>query len=388
MMQSSPPMERGSATRRSPQRRLWAIVAAAAVIVLGAGWSGLWFYAASATDRALAGWVAREAQAGRTYRCASQGISGFPLRIEAQCQEAAVAINQPPLDVAARGVTFTAQLYNPTLLVGDVTGPLTVAAPGQPPRFVASWSLARLRVSGTPPAPDTVAVELSRPRLTGGTNGPTLFAADDADLQARIVDGSATDHPVIDVALHWTSATAPSVHPILGEPMQGNAEVVLRGLKDLAPKPLAERFRELQASGGDIAVKSLRLEGADAIVVGTGTLTVNARGALDGTLTLAVNGLDTIVPQLGIDKLIDRSVDRLSGANGQSTEALAALDRMLPGLSGVVRNSAAASVTDNLKKMGQPTQIDNKPAVALPLRFANGAIYLGTVRIGAVPPLF
>jgi hypothetical protein len=178
------------------------------------------------------------------------------------------------------------------------------------------------------------------------------------------------------------------VHPLLGEPLQGNAEVVLRGLKDLTPKPFAERFRELQASGGDIAIKSLRLERSDAIVVGSGTLTVNARGGLDGTLTLTASGLDTIVPQLGIDKLIDQGIDRLSGANGQSTAGLAALDRVLPGLSGVVRNSAAASLTDNLKRMGQPTQIDNKPAVALPLRFADGTVYLGTIRIGAVPPLF
>jgi hypothetical protein len=115
---------------------------------------------------------------------------------------------------------------------------------------------------------------------------------------------------------------------------------------------------------------------------------VNARGGLDGTLTLTVNGLDAIAPQLGIDTLIDQGIDRLSGASGQSGEGLAALDRVLPGLSGVVRNSAAASLTDNLKRMGQPTQIDDKPAVALPLRFADGAVYLGTIRIGAVPALF
>jgi hypothetical protein len=368
------------------------IVAAAAVIVLGAGWCGLWYYAASVADRTLAGWVAREAQAGRAYRCGSQGISGFPFRIEVQCGQAAAAVSstQPPFDVAAQGVTFTAQVYNPTLLVGDVTGPLTVAAPGQPPRFVASWSLARLRVGGTPPVPDAVAIDLERARLNGGAtaNAPTLFAADDAGLQARVVGGSATDHPVIDVALRFTSATAPSVHPLLGEPLQGAAEIVLRGLNDLGPKPFAKRFRELQASGGDIEIKSLRLERADAIVVGTGTLTVNARGGLDGTLTLTFNGLDTIAPQLGIDTLIDQGIDRLSGANGQSAEGLAALDRVLPGLSGVLRNSAAASLTDNLKRMGQPTQIDNKPAVALPLRFADGAVYLGTIRIGAVPALF
>ena len=47
-----------------------------------------------------------------------------------------------------------------------------------------------------------------------------------------------------------------------------------------------------------------------------------------------------------------------------------------------------ASLIDDLKKMGQATEIDGKPATALPLRFADGAVYLGMIRIGDVPALF
>ena len=43
---------------------------------------------------------------------------------------------------------------------------------------------------------------------------------------------------------------------------------------------------------------------------------------------------------------------------------------------------------ENLKKMGEPTAIDNRPAILLPLRFVNGAIYLGMLRIGEAPALF
>jgi hypothetical protein len=60
----------------------------------------------------------------------------------------------------------------------------------------------------------------------------------------------------------------------------------------------------------------------------------------------------------------------------------------MPGLSGVVTAGANASLIDDLKKMGQPTEIDGKPATALPLRFADGAVYLGMIRIGEVPALF
>jgi hypothetical protein len=374
--------------------RFWRIAAPIAVLVaLAAGWCGLWYYAASVTGRTLSGWMAREAAAGRTYTCGSEGISGFPLRIQVRCTQAAATVNsfQPPFAAAAQDITFTAQVYRPTVLVGDITGPLTVATPGQPPSFVATWSSARISVSGLPPDPDAVVVTLEQPHLNHGAdaNAPTLFAADDAGFTARIVDGSAANQPVIDAVLHLASATLPSVHPLLADPLQGDVEVVLRGFKDLSPKPLAARFREMQASGGSIEIKSLRLERPDAIVTGTGKLTINADGKLDGLVNVAISGLDNIVPLLGIDKLIGQGLDKLTRTGGgQSGQGLSALDSFLPGLSGVVRDSANASVVDDLKKMGQPTQIGDKPATVLPLRFSDGSVYLGMIRIGEVPPLF
>ena len=60
----------------------------------------------------------------------------------------------------------------------------------------------------------------------------------------------------------------------------------------------------------------------------------------------------------------------------------------MPGLSGVVREGANASVIDNIKKMGQPTEIDKKPAVALPLRVDDGVVFLGLIPLGVLPALF
>ena len=182
---------------------------------------------------------------------------------------------------------------------------------------------------------------------------------------------------MIDTVLHFTAAMAPTLHRVTADPLQGDIDIVVRGFKDLSPKPLAERFREMQASGGNIEIKALRLERTDAVVVGAGTLTVNEHGRLDGTINVAVAGIENIVPLLGIDQLIDQGINRMTGSSGQPGQGIAALDRLVPGLSGVVRQGAAASVIDNLKKMGQPTEIDKKPATLLPLRFSDGAVYLG-----------
>jgi hypothetical protein len=361
--------------------------------VLAAGWSALWYYAANVADRTLAGWVAREAAGGRIYTCGSEGISGFPFRIQTHCTEAAATLNtiQPPLAVAAQDITFTAQVFRPTKLVGDITGPLTIAPPGQPPSLTANWSSARISVSGLPPEPDALSVSLTQPQLVrgAGTGTANLFAADSTDFQARIIEGAADNHPVIDAVLHVASATAPALHSALAKPLQGEIEVVLRGFSDLAPKPFAQRFRELQAAGGSITIKSLHIERTDAVAVGTGTLTLKPDGKLDGVITVAISGIESIVPELGIDKMIGQGIGQLAGIPGQSGQSgLAALDRLMPGLSGVVTAGANASLIDDLKKMGQPTKIDGKPATALPLRFTDGAVYLGMIRIGEVPALF
>jgi hypothetical protein len=392
MMQRQRPRRRPGAAA-PPRRRLWPVVLPVCTIIgLAAVWCGLWYYAAGIADRTMSGWMAREAAAGRVYTCGSQAISGFPFRIEADCTTAGATINstQPPFAVSAKDVSVAAQVYRPTTLVGEISGPLAVAEPGQPPRFVANWSRARGSVSGLPPEPDSVSVTLDHPHVDqmAGANATTVFAADHAEFLGRIVGGSAANNPVIEALVKFAAATTPTLHPLLAEPVQGEVDAVFRGFKDLAPKPWPQRFREMQASGGNIEITRLRLERPDAIIVGAGTLTVNANGKLNGLIRIGIAGLENIVPKLGLDRLIGRGLDKLNGGSGQAQQGLNALDRLMPGLGGVVRDSAAASVIDNLNKMGQPTEIDKKPAIVLPLNFSDGFVSLGMVPLGEVPALF
>jgi hypothetical protein len=374
------------------RRRIWPIVLSVCVIiVLAGGWCWLWYYAASEADRTLSGWVQREAAAGRVYSCGSQDITGFPFRIQAHCVEAGAQINsnQPPFAVNAKDITFAAQVYHPTRLVANVTGPLTLSIPGQPPSFTANWTRAQMTVSGVPPAPESVNVSVDNPKVDQSINASTttIFTANSAEVQSRMIGGSAANNPVIDTLVRFAAATAPTVHPLLGEPVQGDIDVVFKGFKDLAPKPWAQRFREMQAAGGSIEIKRLRLERKDSIIVGEGELTLNPDGKVEGLIRVAISGVENIVPQLGIDRAISRGIGRLSG-DKDTSQGLNMLDQLMPGLGGAIRSTATASVIDSLNKMGQPTEIDNKPAIMLPLRFSDGSAYLGMIPLGDVPPLF
>jgi hypothetical protein len=392
MMRSAPPRLR-KPPRAARRRRLWFYLAPVAVIVvLGVGLTWGWYLAASIADRALSGWVDREAKLGRVYACGSQSIGGFPFRIVTRCDKAAATFNSnhPPFDLTATDVTFSAALYRPTLLHGDITGPVTLANPGEAPIFVANWTRAELDLLGLPTDPQGISVRLVEPRLerVAGPGSGMIFKADRADVDGRIVQGSARSNPVIEATGHFAAALAPSFHPLLAAPLQGDIDAVMRGFKDFSPKPWPALFREMHASGGGIDIKSFRIERSDAVVVGAGTLTVNEHGRLDGALNVAVAGIENIVPLLGIDQLIGQGIDRLTGGSGSSGQGLNALDRLMPGLSGVVRDQTNSNLIDNIKKMGQPTEIDKKPAIALPLRVADGVIYLGIIPVAVVPALF
>ncbi len=375
------------------RRRLWRYLAPVAiVIVVAVGLTWGWYLAASIADRTLSGWVDREAELGRVYRCGSQSIGGFPFLIVTRCDQAGATFNSnhPPFDVTATSVAFTAELYRPTILHGEITGPVTLANPGEPPIFVADWSRAQLNLFGLPTDPQGVSVSVVKPRLdrVAGPGSGMIFQADRADVDGRIVQGSARNNPVIEATGHFTAVLAPSFHPLLAAPLQGDIDAVLRGFKDFAPKPWPALFREMHETGGGIDIESFRIERSDAIVVGAGTLTVNDHGRLDGVLNVTVAGIDNIVPLLGIDQLIGQGIERLTGGGGSSEQGLNALDRLMPGLSGVVRENTNSSVIDNIKKLGQPTELDKKPAIALPLRVADGVIFVGIIPVGVVPALF
>ena len=159
--------------RLAPRRsRRW-LYLSLAVVILVAGWTAVWFYAADRANQAIAGWIEREARAGRIYTCGSQSLRGYPFRIEVRCADAALQMRalQPPVSVRLGDVLFAAQIYQPTLLIGEWSAPLTIADEGQPPKMTATWTLMQTSLRGRPRAPERISIVTDNPaweRVTGG----------------------------------------------------------------------------------------------------------------------------------------------------------------------------------------------------------------------------
>ena len=213
--------------------------------------------------------------------------------------------------------------------------------------------------------------------------GENLFKADRLDLNGRLVSGTVQANPVIEMVLKLAAASAPSWHPAAATPVDADITAVLRGLKDFSPKPWPARFRELQAADGRIDITGARVQQRDTIAVANGSLGLSAAGRLNGELRLTVANLEAFLPTLGLDQMLSQEK-----APSQLNNALGALDRLMPGLGNVARKNAAPMIAASVNLMGQATELEGKRAVMLPLRFDDGLVSLGPLKLGATPPLF
>ena len=109
----------------APQPASLCDAGASLVLALAAGWIGFWQYAAGEVRLMLDGWRAREAKAGRVYDCGAQSVGGFPFRFEVDCDGASALFRGTalPLQIETRRVLVVAQVYQPTLLIGEYHRP-------------------------------------------------------------------------------------------------------------------------------------------------------------------------------------------------------------------------------------------------------------------------
>ena len=390
------------APRRRPLWRLF--IMPALLVVAAAAWSGFWFYAASEVGVRADAWRAQEAKAGRVYDCGKRSVAGFPFRLEVRCDDASVSLvsqtagAQAPFTARLGEILVIAQIYQPKLLIAEFKAPATLADRGQPPSMKVNWTMGRSSVvraaRHSAARLHRVRQSLDRSRQRTGADaararqpcrtarpprrGLGERSSRDRNRAADFGRQRAGSAPAAGSAVRCRRATPSSP-----------------GLKDFSPKPWPERFREIQAAGGNVEIVRSRIQQGDLIAVAAGTLSLNANGRIDGELQMTVAGIEKVIPALGIEKMLEEGVpqatlDRVApGVKTQDLNNLfGALDRAIPGLGKVVKQNANVGVAAGINSLGKEAELEGKKARAFPLRFVDGAVFLGPLKVAQVPPLF
>jgi hypothetical protein len=347
-----------SASRRSR----WILAPLIVVLALAVAWSAVWFYAARAADGMMAAWIEREAKVGRVYTCGARGIGGYPFRIEARCTDPTVELRggTAPVVIKAREILAVAQIYQPDLVIAEVTGPMTITEPGGAAPLAADWSLMQASVRGLPSAVERVSLVVQGPKLdrttTAAANAEPVMRAERLEFHVRRSTGSDAGKPAFDLAARASAAVVPSLPALAAHPLNAEAAAVLRGPVDLTPMPIALRLREWQAAGGRLEISNVRVQQGDAVAVAKGDLGLSARGRLDGALTLTVAGFDDLTRMLGLPT--------------------------------VAQGGRQAGILAGLAILGGQAELEGKRAMNIPLRFADGAVFFGPIPLGQTGPLY
>ena len=392
------------APRRRPLWRLF--IMPVLLLIAAAAWSAFWFYSASRVDVIADAWRAREAQSGRIYDCARRSVAGYPFRLEVRCDGARVSLvsqtagqgaAQTPITAKLGQILVVAQVYDPKLLIAEFTAPATISDPNDSSSMIVNWRTARSSIVGLPGVPQRISLVFDDPaldRVKGSLQTP-LLRAKHIELHGRIAEGSPSDHPVIETVLRVAGGSLQEVHPLLAQPFDAEVNAKLSGLKDFAPKSWPERFRELQAAGGHAEIVQSRIQQGNLIAVASGTLGLTPEGRLDGELQMTVAGIEQVIPALGLEKMLDEGVPQATldhVAPGVKTQdvrnLLGALDRAIPGLGNAVKQNVNVAATASINSLGKEAELEGKKARTFPLRFTDGAVFLGPIKVGQIPPLF
>ncbi|SDU39741.1 DUF2125 domain-containing protein [Stappia sp. ES.058] len=335
---SSPPRSR---------RRYWILISLVVLVI--ALWSTYWAVARGmAVDILRNTYEVAETEGGALV-CGKQRLGGYPFRFELECQpfEARDASGHAG---SFSGLRVVALAYNPRQVIVEADGPATARFAGPSPfdRLSADWVSARGSARLSDAGVRNADLFIDQPKIAGVSGDAAIsLSALRATVHARRNPSIAQD---ADFALRIAGLAIPALDgaaEISADVTFAGGAAALAGRGDwisLLRQDEAVRVSELRASASGVSLRA------------TGTLALDAKGRLAGTLPLTVSGAENL-PAL--------------------------LAPFFPQGSSVPKSLAGAVIG-----FGAPTTLDGVPAVTVPLRFEAGVARVGLIPIAALPPMY
>ncbi len=271
------------------------------VIIICIGWSIMWQVVSGRVDAGVEDWFARERLAGRTWACAERTVSGFPFRIELHCRAPAFAGNVSGTSVTGGmgELLAAAHVYQPSLIVATMTGPLKVTTGGQTSDL--TWEVFRVsnRLKGA--VLQQFALELDKPVLTlaQGTASPLVQRADRVEVYARPTE----DRPDnLEFALRLIKVSAPAADALSGnqDPFDLITRLVATGTGLMEQAPLPQRLEAWRQANGTLDIAEVKFAKADARIEASGRFSLDEAHRPAGNLAIQSVGMEPILKRLGI----------------------------------------------------------------------------------------
>jgi hypothetical protein len=351
-------------------------------------WSGAWFYTLHSLNTTIAGWRVWEGKSGRQYSCTSEGTGGYPFRIEMMCADpkATMVTEDGKFIIQAKELELVADVFNPSVIVSRIKGPVSFAELNRPDAYMGSWSHAQATVYGPHPTPDRVSIELADLKLEHVSDEvmEPFASAEHVAFLARL-DPNATQKPAYDLTTEIAGGIIPWGPPIASRPFTASMKAVLRGVGDMTPKPLSARMRDWQRNGGLVEITSVDVQGSWANANAQGKIALSASGGIDGTLELSGEKYDRLFEAFTGKNPAHLTSDQLAATETEGSRQV--LTRSLGG--GDVASEPPHAGNPGMPTQSSPeTKLSDKSRTRPAIRFVDGTAYFGSILLGRLPPFF
>lgn len=341
-MQTDGPMAAPRRFRRLP------LVIGLGVAVAAAGWTAVWSMARSRLLAEVETRIAGLADRGIVVACPDRAVGGYPFRMELSCRDPGVEIRDRGVAASAAGLRVVAQIWDPRLVIVELDGPGMVKDAGG--ETAAIWRSLRASLRWTTDGVQRLSVASEGLDLTARPTGrPAVrIAAAHAEAHGRPSGDGGRD---LDLAVSLAAASLTVADKRVG-PAKADLSATTTLVDFLPPGP-GPALKAFAGRGGRIEPAGLALAVGGIAVEGTGRLTLDRSGVLDGMITLVARGLEGL-------------------ASGGAKEVGPELTTVLSGF----------------VLLGKGSNDPARPGRRLEMIVDHGLVRIGRLTLGQLPPAF
>lgn len=306
----------------APRRRFWSCAVLAVLVLAGAGWTGLWFFAAEKVNQKLDAWLEEERQLGHEWLCGQRSLAGFPLQIEFTCAQPEYRADSDfgPVVGKALGLRAVASVLQPDRVSAEIQGPLTIATLDGDRQVRLEWASARFSLTQLLAREPQLDAEISQAAITSQVRGAPGHAAQADSLNVHVQRNP--DRPAKDRALdamltigQLTSATLDGIADSK-TPADFTAQATLTQVHAGQDLTFGEWLEIWRKAGGQASLSAFSLAKGPMRLGGQGQFSLDGQHRMQGQITLNAAGMEPVLARFGVPSAMLNVGGLLSGLLG------------------------------------------------------------------------
>jgi hypothetical protein len=334
-------------TTPAPRRMRLPLIIGLGVAIAAAGWTAVWATARGRILEEIDGRMAALAEQGIVVACADREVGGYPFRMELTCRSPGIEIRDRGVSASAATLRVVAQVWDPRLILVEADAPGIAAVAGDETR--AKWRTARASLRWSGHGVERLSLSVDGLDLTSRPAGRPAVHLVASHLETHGRPGGAAGRD-LDLAASLAAATLTVAEKRIG-PATADLTASMKLVDFLPPGP-GSAAAAFAARGGRIDPVDLSLAVGGIVVAGDGSLVLDGAGELDGMVTLAARGLETL---------------RDGGARDLGPEL--------------------TTVLTGFVLLGKASKDPARPGRRLEMIVDHGLVRIGRVTLGRLPPI-